>query len=327
MSSRSGQGFVYRPEYKYKGVTKRSSIWWVGYSINGEKIRESSGSRSKKEAVRLLNQRLAERGRGVRRHDIEKTTYEDLEALILADYRKNGRKSLRRLQTSLGHLRDKYRRWRAVDITTAAWSAYQDTRLEEDEASAASINRERSALLRMIRLAVDHGLLVDIPRLDRLRENNVRDVDVSPAEFARLCDHLPEHVKPLAIFGYITGWRRDELLSRNWADVDEETGWLWLDRSTAKNRQPKGFPLGQVPWLDDTLAEQRVLKQEIERQSGRIVTALFLFHWGRRAGESIKTFRRSWDTACRKAGLLGLRFHDLRRSAAVQMLEAGGGAY
>lgn len=187
----------------------------------------------------------------------------------------------------------------------------------------ATVNRERSALLRMLALGKNHGLLIEVPVLDRLTESNVRDVDVSPAEFANLVGYLPSHVRPVAILGFITGWRRAELLSRTWADMDVKAGRLYLDRSTAKNRQPKGFPLGEVPWLDDTLDEQWAKKGEVEKRTGRIVDSLFFFYGGKKAGARVKHFRRSWKRACEEAGLTGLRFHDLRRSAAVQLLEAG----
>lgn len=45
-----------------------------------------------------------------------------------------------------------------------------------------------------------------------------------------------------------------------------------------------------------------------------------VFH---RDGRAITEFRKSWATACKKAGKPGLLFHDLRRSFAVASVQAG----
>ncbi len=46
----------------------------------------------------------------------------------------------------------------------------------------------------------------------------------------------------------------------------------------------------------------------------------FVFH---RGGEPIQEFRKSWKSACKKAGCGNLLFHDLRRSAVRDLLRAG----
>ena len=40
-------------------------------------------------------------------------------------------------------------------------------------------------------------------------------------------------------------------------------------------------------------------------------------------GDKLKTVRTAFEAACRRAGLVGLRFHDLRHTAATRMIESG----
>jgi integrase len=55
---------------------------------------------------------------------------------------------------------------------------------------------------------------------------------------------------------------------------------------------------------------------------GRIIAHVF-YRYGYRYGRPIRSLRRSWVTACRKAGRPGLLPHDLRRSAVRNRERAG----
>lgn len=56
----------------------------------------------------------------------------------------------------------------------------------------------------------------------------------------------------------------------------------------------------------------------MERERGRIVP--WVFH---RDGDEIKSFRKAWNGACERAGHAGAWFHDLRRTAVVNLERAG----
>lgn len=295
---------------------KESPIWWIRYSIGGKKIRESAQTTVHREAVQLLNQRLTERGRVVTRRDLEKVTFGELENLIIADYVKNGRKSIRRVQTAFHHLRAFFGGWRVIDIREDAIDRYVVDRLAQG-AARASVNRELAHLRRSIKLAQRAGLARDIPTFQMLQENNTRKGFFEASAFEAVLEKLPAHLRPLAQAGYLTGWRKGELLTRCWRHVDFDEGWLRLEPGETKSGKGRMFPL--IDQLSDVLQAQLARKKETERTTGRVVTALFFYDDGR----PILDFRRPWNRACAEAGHPDLIFHDLRRTAARNLVRAG----
>ncbi len=89
------------------GVFQRGATFWIRYSYRGRKIRESSHSTQRGDAGRsCLRRRLAEMGTGrLVGPDAERTTFEDLAAMLLTDYSLNGRRSSERAKDGLAHLR------------------------------------------------------------------------------------------------------------------------------------------------------------------------------------------------------------------------------
>ena len=53
-------------------------------------------------------------------------------------------------------------------------------------------------------------------------------------------------------------------------------------------------------------------------------TPLTAYVFGNECGERVKGFKTAWRLTCRRAGITGLRFHDLRREAGSRMIEAPG---
>jgi len=66
------------------------------------------------------------------------------------------------------------------------------------------------------------------------------------------------------------------------------------------------------------LAEGASCSRRCERAQGRII--VHVFH---RYGRPIKSLRRAWMTACKRAGLPELLLHDLRGSAVRNLERAG----
>lgn len=85
-----------------------------------------------------------------------------------------------------------------------------------------------------------------------------------------------------------------------------------LDPGTTKNEEPRTLPIygDFAVWLKRLSTEQRSQWPECE----------YVFH---RNGKPVRNFRKSWAEACKRAGVPGLIFHDLRRTAVRNMVRAG----
>ena len=130
--------------------------------------------------------------------------------------------------------------------------------------------------------------------------------------------HLPHYLRPVVRFAYLTGWRKREILTLTWAQVDVDAGIIRLEPGTTKNNEGREIPFRALPELDALVREQRERTKRVQRTMGTIVPTVF-----HRKGQPIKNPRNAWNRACVKAGNPGAWFHDLRRSAVRNMERAG----
>lgn len=71
----------------------------------------------------------------------------------------------------------------------------------------ATINRELAWLKHMFRLAVDAGKLMTRPKITLLQEDNARQGFFEHEQYHAVLKHLPDELRPVVTFAYITGWR------------------------------------------------------------------------------------------------------------------------
>ena len=246
VAGKRGDGWVYRPWWRDKktGQMKEAPVWWIAYSVRGKLIRQSSHSIKESVARKLLRKRLAEIALGKPvGPDIENTTFEQMAAMIMNDYKANGRRSLARLEDALGHLREFFGDYRAVEITGDKVTAYITFRQEQNAASS-TINNELSALSRMFALGIRAGRIGSKPYIGKLALNNTRKGFFEWEQFSAVLKNLPEELQAPIEVSYITGWRiHDEIFTRkkNHADLNGR-GWLRLDPGETKNGEGRNFP-------------------------------------------------------------------------------------
>jgi len=297
-------------------IYKRGKVYWIQYYRNGKPYRETTKSKKEADAKRLLKKREGEISEGkLPGVYFDRVKFDELAEGFLRDYRINNRKSLDRAERSAGHLKRYFEGYRVPDITSPKIEDYIETRLEESAANA-TINRELSALKRMLNI----GARQTPPKVDRvpyipmLKENNTRTGFFEHAEFLALRGALPFYLKGFVTFAYKTGWRMSEITGLTWSQVDLDNGIVRLEPGETKNDD------GRTVYLDEEL--QEVFNGQWEaRKKGRKLTP-YVFP-GNNGNEQVKDFRFSWNKACTDANIGKKLFHDFRRTAVRNMVRAG----
>jgi len=292
---------------------KRGNVFWIKYYRNGKPYRESTRGVKEADAKRLLKKREGEIAQGkIPGVYFDKIKFDELSKDFLTDYRINQKKSLVRAKKSVEHLKEVFEGLRVTDITTPRIKAYIDKRLNENAANA-TINRELSALKRMLNLgARQTPPKVDkVPYIPMLKENNTRKGFFEHGDFLALRDNLPDYLKGFVTFAYKTGWRVSEISNLTRKQVDLNQGIVRLESGETKNDE------GRTVYLDDELKE--IFNQQWESRKN-LLPCVFP---NKEGNGRIKDFRRAWGKACQNAKIGKKLFHDLRRTAIRNMVRAG----
>jgi integrase len=182
--------------------------------------------------------------------------------------------------------------------------------------AVATLNRELAALKRAFRLGLEQERISDVPIIKLLAEHNVREGFVEPAGFAEIAKNLPEPLADVARFAFVCGWRKQEVLSLAWSDVDLEARRIRLRRQNSKNEETRVLVL-----TGDLLA---LVQRRWAARQYRTLTSVALSPWVfHRNGRRIVDFRDPWAKACAAGQRPGFLFHDLRRSAVRNMEKSG----
>ena len=305
-------GTIYKKKWKDKaGNQKESKTWWIKYYRRGKPYFENTKTDKKMVATEILKQREGDLAKGkLPGVHFDRVTFEDLSKDFLQDYRLNQRKSLERAEVSLKHLKKHFGDFKVPHITTPEIQTYIEDRLE-DGAANGTINRELSALKRILNLgARQYPPKVNrVPFIPMLKEKNVRKGFFKHKEYLALLKALPSYLGPVVIFAYKTGWRKSEILGLTWDRVDFKEGTVRLETDETKNSESRTIYLDEA--LIKLLRIQKMRKGE------------HCSHVFQRDGKPIKDFRGAWKKACEDIDIEGKIFHDLRRTGVRNMVRAG----
>ncbi len=161
---------------------------------------------------------------------------------------------------------------------------------------------------------------------------------LAPADWRRVRDHFTSresHWTPFFTLAITSGLRRSELAGLRWGDLDTESGILTVRRAVHKLqpgefivREPKTARSRRAVALDQgtlsVLATHRKQVDTVAGMFGRSVQpADYIFASADGNPWSPQAASRAWRKLTASLGIRGVRFHDLRHSAASLMLAAG----
>lgn len=325
---------------------KGSSYWWISYYLRGREFRESTHETDPQKAEKFLKRRLRQVGAdqiGAQQFitpRMEKVRISELLDALQDDYRLRGKDS-KQFLSNLKYVRLAFGHWRALALTAEKVDLYVKEQLEKNS-KPATINRRTQLLKQSYALAIARGHLSKVPAIRHLSEKgNTRTGFFDEPQFREVLKNLPEYLQDFALFGYLTGWRKNEVATLGWEDVEGDT--IRLKGINAKTGEPR------MVVLEGELAElmaRRKAAQAVKTDTGHMLAAR-VFH---RDGAPIRDLRKAWQSACVAAGLgqficrrceqhtdghkcescgtdsvryMGRLFHDFRRTAVRNMIRAG----
>lgn len=287
---------------------------YIKYYADGKPVYESTRTKNKAEARRILQARLGQLAEGrFTGPAADRVTFEELAEGLIADYKANARKTLQDVEIRIRkHLAPSFGGRKAHQITSADVRSYSVQR-QEQGASNGQINRELAALKRMFNIAFQKEKIAKKPYIPMLEENNVRQGFFEPWEFTSVLARLPEYLRPPFTFAYNTGWRtKSEVLRLRWEQIDLEAGTVRLEVGTTKNKE------GRLIYLTQEL--QQMLESQWQEHLATYPDCSLVFH---NQGKPIVNYSKVWHKACREAGISGKLDHDFRRTAVRNMVRAG----
>ena len=315
-----------QPLLDAKGKPKmklRSAKWWISYyDANGKRHYESTGETHITKARKILTQREAAKDRGEPvGAQIGKITFDDAAQMVIDNQTMKGRRSVDREQGRIEkHLKPYFTGRRMTTITSDVITAYV---IERQKAGAqdGSINRELQILHRAFTLAQRAGKILSAPYIEKLEEAEPRRGFFERAEFDACRALLPEHLRGLLTFYYLTGWRNSEVRALELRQVDLQAGTVTLDAAQSKTKRPRVIDFSEWPELRDVLTAQVQSAERIAREAHKIVVAVFHQLDGTALDDD--DWRKAWEACRTAAGYPSKLVHDFRRTAVRNLIRAG----
>lgn len=296
---------------KDRGIFLRDNVYWVRYSVNGKQRRESAHSNKKEDARLLLAKCLQTTAEG-KEPEVKKIKNHTFEEIAIEYYKWCERqKGFRSKRLFIKQLVDAFGHLQVSRINTMLLEQWQAGRLNKGN-KPATVNRLLATLKHCIHKGYQWEMLTEdtlkrVRQVKLLHENNRRLRYLSKEECQSLINACQGNTRAIVITALNTGMRKGEILNLRWDNIDLVHGFILLD--ITKNGDRREIPINGT------------LKGVLHGITRRIDIP-YIFH-DSISGKPFQDVKRSYNTACRKAGIKDFHFHDLRHTFASHLVMAG----
>lgn len=288
--------------------------WYLDFTFNKKRVRKFGGytkeqARNTLAKLRIVNldEKLGFK-KPERKPDV---LFENFSKEFMELYSKQNKRSWKRDEVSLKSLNPYFKGKTLHEIGPDLVEGYKvkrkaDITPRKTLVKGATINREVALLKTIFNKAVEWGR-IDTNRIlsvKKFKENQTNMKILKDEEAVQLINSALPHLKPVLIIALNTGMRRNEILSLKWENVDFKNCLIYVKDSKSADRE---VPMNYLVF--EILKE---LSQESE----------FIFY-NPKTKSHIKDIKNSFWTARDNAKIKGLRFHDLRHTAASRMIQNG----
>lgn len=252
---------------------KDSPYFWISYSVAGKRIRESSGTTVRKDALSIETKKRHEQHQYERFGKEPVRTFDELFVEYLIDH------DLGRVEYAARVLFKHFTGKTLNDLTKSDIGDYIRSRKVKD----GTIRRELEVFRAAINWAKDKKGW-DIPNpvyLPPKPEARLRWL--TKAEYLKLVECATGHVKQFIILGVNTGMRHGEILNLTWDRVDLNGGMIYFQPEDAKSGKFQSIPANNTV---------RTLLEAIGGRTGHVIT-----YRGAKIGSVKKGFKRAVERA------------------------------
>ncbi len=300
--------------YRRKGTPH----WWVSYiDSGGKRVRRSTETTNRKEAEALEAKWKLE---AFHERQWDKQPDRTFDELMLGYLREtmNTKRSAERDRYSVKQLQRVFKGMPISEIGPVQIGSYKRLRASQG-VSGSTISKELRCLSAAINYArKEWGWEMANPvqgRCPPSSQGRVRWLSHRDAETliaASRSDQAP-WLEDFVGMGLATGMRSGEMLGLTWDRVDLGNRLIYLEPEHQKNRSRGSVPINER-------CREVLMRRFRFRQQHCAGSAWVFCNF---QGDPIRSIKRSFRTACKRAGIKDFRPHDLRHTCAAWLVQDG----